>query len=297
MGTSVSLTVFHDDPSRVESAFEKVRRRVQALEAILTDYDRNSETSQLTIKAYRSPQKISRELSDVLQASDQWFHKTGGAFDASLGNLTRLWRKYRSAGRIPDSDLVDAALQQSGWGHVIWDPANQTVCFDIEGLRLDFGAIGKGYIVDAAFRILVDEQLPCCLVNISGNMRCGPAPPDRNGWRIEIAPLDSGGPPLRRIEVENIAIATSGDLWQFIEVQGQRRSHILDPQTGYGVIGPVAATVLATTATAADAFATAACILEPNAALRVAEQEEIHLLLARRMAGRVLVQTTPEFPR
>ncbi|MEO8268300.1 MAG: FAD:protein FMN transferase, partial [Aureliella sp.] len=215
-------------------AFERVEIRVRELEAILTDYDPASETRQLSHLASLRPTLVSNPLWEMLDACDRWHELSHGAFDASLGELTQLWRKYRRSSRLPTPDQISAARALTGWQHIQLNRVEHSVQFDSPELRLDFGAIGKGYIVDQAFEILCMAGLPCSLINISGNMRAGVAPPERAGWRIEIAPLEPGSPPLRQVQIANQSIATSGDLWQFILIEEVRRSHILDPQTGMG---------------------------------------------------------------
>lgn len=295
LGTLVSLKAYHHDPNHVRTVFAQARLRIGELESILTDYEPQSETRKLTELASRTAVQTSGELWQVLVASDEWHRKTGGAFDSSLGNLTQLWRKYRRTKKIPETELVEQALHNSGWQQVHLDRDKRTVQFS-DAVRIDFGGIGKGFIVDQVFGVLTAEGLECCLVDISGNMRCGPAPPGRNGWRIEIAPLKKGGKALKRIEVQNVAIATSGDLWQYIEFNGKRHSHILDPRTGYGVLGPISATVVATTATDADAFATAACILDTKYAIKRAEELNLQLLVARISGSKVVINSTSTFP-
>ena len=195
--------------------------------------------------------------------------------------LTKLWRRYRRKQQLPPPESIQQALVSTGWQHVQLDRSTRTVYLDNENIQFDFGAIGKGFIVDDVFQLLASHGLACCMVNISGNMRVGTAPAGRTGWRIEIAPAEPGGPALRRIELQHQAIATSGDLWQYIEVDGKRYSHILDPQTGMGVPGPVTATAIASKATDADAMATAACILNPQQALEIAGKQGTELLIAR----------------
>lgn len=300
MGTLVTLKAFHTERSEVETAFQAAQQRVHELAAILTDYDPASETRQLTQRAAGKPAAVSEDLWKVLEACDHWNQVTHGTFDASLGSVTRLWRSYRRSRKRPTQMEISQALELCGWQHVLLDTAGRTVEFDKPGIRLDFGGIGKGYIVDQAFGILQAHGLPMCLVNISGNMRAGQAPPNRQGWRIQIAPLEQGGKPLRNILLANQAIATSGDLWQFIEIDGQRRSHILDPQTGYGVIGPICATVIAGSATQADALATAACIADFDAMAEIAaEYEGVRILVADRISqdqATPQVKTTAGFP-
>lgn len=304
MGTEVHFKAFHHDTAVVSHAFEMAEQRVHELEAILTDYDPASETRQLSRRAYQNPTTVSDPLWDVLQASHHWFEASEGAFDASLGQLTHLWRKYRRSTRLPTQAEIDAARQLCGWHNVHLDTARRQCSIGTAGLRLDFGAIGKGYIVDKAFETLVEHGLTCALVNISGNMRAGSAPPDRAGWKIEIAPLQPNSRPLRQIFICDQSIATSGDLWQFVMVDGVRRSHILDPNTGVGVSGPRCATAIARLAIDADALATAACIMGFDRAAKLTEDVgHSQLLFAMRteagdgsLSESASVQTTADFP-
>ena len=301
LGTRVTLTAFHQDAQLVDTSFAEAQALVDHLGSILTDYDPNSETRRLSELACNRSQKVSYELFQVLELSDSWYTRTEGVFDSSLGQLTRLWRKYRRARRVPPPDLIQQALASSGWEHVQLDRDSHEVTLNQASgrppIQFDFGAIGKGYIVDRVFELLQDRGLAVTLVNISGNMRCGAAPPDRSGWRIAIAPLEQDGEPLRRLALCNSAIATSGDLWQYIEIDGIRRSHILDPATGYGVEGPIAATAIASSAADADALATAACILPSQRVLEIAEQVGGKVLIAKRVNKEepVCIQS-PDFP-
>lgn len=298
MGTLVSLQGYCDNQEDIEDAFAAAEQRVNELAAILTDYDPKSETRQLATRALTENVRVSDELWQVLMASDHWHKKTGGAFDSSLGALTKLWRKYRRTRKTPPMDKITEATGRIGWNNVVLNKSEKTVLIQKEGLLLDFGAIGKGYIVDAAFEVLQRKGIQRCMVNISGNMRFGDAPPEREGWRIEVAPLEKGGTPLRRIQVENCSVATSGDLWQYIEIDGIRRSHILDPATGMGVLGPISATVITDTATNADACATAACVLGPEKSKKVLDEiDHLAILIARKNAqGKTSITTLGDFP-
>ena len=198
---------------------------------------------------------------------------------------------------MPTADLVRAARADTGWQQVQLDRDHQTVQLDSRQVRLDFGAIGKGYIVDKLYELFAHEGMDCCLINISGNMRCGAAPPGRHGWRIAIAPLEVDGPPLRRIQLQQAAIATSGDLWQFIEIDGRKHSHILDPRTGYGVLGPLAVTALAPTALDADALATIGCVLDwESFNVLIKQHGQAAALQVSRPDGQLLIRHSPGFP-
>jgi thiamine biosynthesis lipoprotein len=273
MGTMVTLQAFTNDEKQLKRAFAAAQIEVERLVNIMSDYDPDSELSkinQLAGTGKWSP--VSPELWEVLEASDRWHRQTDGAFDASLGALTRMWRKARRQKEIPTQQNIEIALQHCGWKHVELDREQKRIRLALTGMYLDLGAIAKGYIVDRAFQILRNEGLTCCMVNAGGNLRCGDAPPDRPGWRIEISSLQEGEPPLRRIYLKDAAISTSGDLWQFMLIEGKRRSHILDARSGWGIEGPVSVSVIANNAQDADAASTSMCVLGRHRGLEVLSQ-------------------------
>lgn len=273
MGTMLAFQTFSDDAERVERVFGEARKEIDRLVDILSDYSAESETVLLSQpEKVGQWQKTSRELFEVLEVCDRWHSLSDGAFDASIGRLSVLWRKARKTKTVPTQAEIDEALQHCGWRHVHLDPKTQSVKIDIEGLKFDFGAMGKGYIIDKAYEHLAAGGLPRSLVRAGGDLRCGDPPPGRSGWRIEIAKIGESDAQPPRLLLANGAVSSSGDLYQYIEIDGQRRSHVINPRTGIGVPGPRLVTVIATTSTEADVADTALCVMNDDAAMKLAEK-------------------------
>ena len=142
--------------------------------------------------------------------------------------------------------------------------AARDVGMEAPHVRLDLGAIAKGYAVDEALAVLRTHGVKRALVAGSGDMAMGDSPPGRKGWRIEVAPLDvTNAPPKQFVLLSNAAIATSGDIFQRLEIDGKRYSHVIDPRTGTGLTDHSLVTVIAKDCTTADCLATAASVLGP----------------------------------
>lgn len=301
MGTTVELAGFTNDRTTAEAAFGAARTEVERLLQVLSDYEDDSELSRLSAQAGSGRSiPVSTDLWKVIQAADRWNRITGGAFDSSIGSLTRLWRKSRRLREVPAPEQIVAALKNSGWNHIVLDSQTRSIELKKKGMFLDLGAIAKGYIVDCAFEILQKHGIKQCMVNAGGDLRCGDAPPDRDGWRVAIAPLSENGPPLRVLTMSNAAIATSGDLWQFSMIDGVRRSHILDPATGLGVEGPMSVSAIASTAMDADAAATALSVLGHQKGCQLAEEQpDIEVLVVSQVEERAPIRytVTPGFTR
>ncbi len=298
MGTQLAFQSYSDDEARVERAFKAARREVDRLVDILSDYSTESETVLLTSDdRINQWQDVSPELWEVLQICDQWHRLSDGAFDASIGRLTSLWRRARKSKTLPTSAEIEAALKQCGWKHLHFNSERRQVKIDLQGLKLDFGAMGKGYIIDRAYDVLKREDLPVSLVRAGGDLRCGSAPPGKKGWPVELAKLSESEEPVR-IYLANAGISSSGDLYQFMDVDGVRRSHVLDPRTGLGVPGPRMVTVIATTSAQADAADTAMCVMDDQAAIKVAQSVgglRVRLATLKQASDEVVVNKSPGF--
>ncbi len=272
MGTLVSLKTFGTHAKSVEAAFTATRDEIARLAFIFTDYDEESETRKLTEDDRIGKwQEVSPELWELLKVCDEWHRLSDGAFDVSVGRLSVLWRSARSKNRIPTTEQINDALKYCGWKHVELNDSDKTVKIKLKGLRLDFGAVAKGYIIERAYKFLAARDYPVSLVRAGGDLRCGLAPPGREGWRIEIENVDETKSERSGYLIANAAISSSGDRYQFMEVDGKRLSHVIDPRTGVGVEGPMLVTVIAETSTQADAADTAICVMGHEAGMRVAK--------------------------
>jgi thiamine biosynthesis lipoprotein len=156
-------------------------------------------------------------------------------------------------------------------------------------MRLDLGGIAKGFATDEALAALARNGIDRAMVNASGDMSLGAPPPGSEGWKIGIAPLDADEPPSRFLRLERCGVATSGDLWQFVEINGRRYSHILDPRTGMGLTERSSVTVVAPDGITADSLASAVSVLGPDRGLLLAEETEgASALVVTRFAEKIV---------
>lgn len=293
MGTSASIRVHAPDEETGRQAVEAAFARGEEINAICTDYDPESELMRLSRAPINKPVKISPTLTAVLAHALATAELTEGAFDPTLGPLTRLWRQTRQDRALPAGDQLAAARERVGWEHVDLDIGKQQVVLRKEGMQLDLGGIAKGFAADEMMEVLKQHGIGVAFIAIAGDLRLGMPPPGKRAWRVGLKTL---GPELTQyIEVANCAVSTSGDLYQFVEIEGVRYSHIIDPSTGLGLTERTAATVVAPTAVQTDPLATFCCI-NPEEALRVFEAGEISCRIVSLQAGRPFSRTTPQFP-
>jgi thiamine biosynthesis lipoprotein len=216
---------------------------------------------------------VSDELWLVLQRAQQLAQRTDGAFDVTVGPVVSLWRKARREKKLPDAARLAEALQAVGHQKLRLEFRRHTVQLLAPRMRLDLGAIAKGYAADEALKILRRRGVGRALVAGGGDMALGDPPPGTKGWRIELAPLDTtNSPPVRFVQLANAGLATSGDLFQHVEIDGKRYSHIVDPRTGIGLTDHSLVTVIAPDGITADSLATAISVLGPDKGTKLIEK-------------------------
>lgn len=274
MGTLARVVVYAPAQDAGEAAARAAIARIAALDARLSDYRDDSEVAALAHAAAGVPVPVSDELFTVLQVSETLARRTGGAFDATQGRLTHLWRRARRLNKLPDATAIAEARAGGGAAHVQLDAARRTVTLDLPGVVIDAGGIAKGYAADEALRVLAARGLPAALVAIGGDIVAGDPPPGRDAWTVAVPRLTEDPPPprLRRtspraaadpywIGLARAGVSTSGDAEQWMTIDGVRYSHVLDLRTGRPLVGRRSTTVIAPRGIDADALSTVIGIL------------------------------------
>lgn len=297
IGTIVNATVYCRGEARANEAIRAAFNRLDELNRILSDYEPESELNRLVkTSGPGRPVEVSAPLFHVLSEAQRLSEATDGAFDVTVGPLTKLWRTTYRRKQLPEPDVLAKARAAVGWRHVTLDSEDRTVELAKPGTRLDLGGIAKGYIADEMLRVLREHGITRAMIDAGGDLVVGDPPPGRKAWRIQIEGLDPKGPP-RFLDVANAGVATSGDLYRAVEIDGVRYSHIVDPRTGLGLTTRSSVTVVAPNGLLADAHASALSVLGPQKGLALAEKAcGIEASIASDVDGTVRVGRTEGFP-
>jgi len=273
MGTIVRIVADCDDAQLFRNATDAAFTRVREIEQICSDYRSDSEVLQLSAKSPTSrPISVSDDLWNVLAKAHQVNQASEGAFDVTVGPLTKEWRRFRRRGRL-DPQRIKEVRASVGAQHLTLDEKTHAVSLAAGDMRIDLGGIAKGYAIDAALAVLSKHGVSRALVDAGGDIAVTDAPRGEPGWRVGIAGLNPKQPPILIAYLSRCAVATSGDAFQFLEHEGKRYSHILDPRTGYGVDHRAAVTLFAETATEADAWASAISVLGTDGAAKSLDKQ------------------------
>ncbi len=291
MGSPFTITIEAADSLAASRAAAKAFELADTLNARLSDYLDSSEINRLSATSGQNRYiKISAPLFDILQRSQEAARLTNGSYDVTVGPIVKLWRKARRTGIFPDKDSIAAALKISGWRYLHLDSIDHSAGLEKPGMQLDVGGLGKGFVAQAALHLLSQQGFPSAMVNAGGKIVTGRPPSGKPGWIIGInAPGEKEKILPLLLSLQQQAIATSGDIYQYVEWKGRRYSHIVDPKTGIGLTRRRNVTVIAADGTTADWLATACSILSfrkslqlirhfPGAALFITENRNGHII-------------------
>ncbi len=190
MASPFKIVLYSTDAAAARRASRAAYDRIANLNRVLSDYDPDSELSRLAQSAGGPPVPVSADLFEVLERSKEMYDRSGGAFDVTIAPVGRLWRRARRDRKLPDNDRLAAARPLVGSDKMLLDPSARTVRLTQPGMKLDVGGIAKGYAAQAALDVLKAAGITRALVAAAGDIVVGDPPPDADGWKIAIAPLD-----------------------------------------------------------------------------------------------------------
>jgi FAD:protein FMN transferase len=273
MGVPFRMVFYARDKMRADSDAAAAFQRIKEINDIMSDYDSDSELNRLSQTSGQGRDvRVSQDLWVVLQRAQELAQSSHGAFDMTVGPYVNLWRQARRTGVLPDPARMERARQSVGYQLVRLDPERHAVRLLGPEMRLDLGGIAKGYAVDQAIKVLAQRGIERALVAGGGDLAVSGPPPGNAGWRIEIASLDASNAPAPQfVRLAHAGISTSGDLFQRLDVDGKRYSHIVDPRTGMGLTDHSLVTVIAGDDITADSLTKVASVSSPEEAVKFIE--------------------------
>jgi FAD:protein FMN transferase len=272
MAIPIKIVLYAADNTIAAPAAQAAFDRFHELNAVFSDYDPESELRRLCdTSSVGNPVHVSDDLWRVLQRALELSEQSDGAFDVTIGPVVRLWRSARQTKEVPSPESLQAALGRVGYRLVRLDGERHTVELLRPKMRLDMGGIAKGYAVDEAMAVLRKHGISRMMVESGGNIGFGEPPPQKPGWRVGIAPPAPNSPPREHVWLSNAAISTSGDMWQYVVINGTRYSHLIDPKTGVPLVDHCQVTLVGPDGLSTDGLSSAAAILGPEKGMKLIE--------------------------
>lgn len=272
MGSSFEITVVAEDEDFAKESLAIAKKEIIRIENLISSWDQKSETSRININAGIAAVEVSKELFDLIFRAQQISKLSSGAFDLTFAAIDKLWNFDGRESEMPNPDTLKASVFNIGYQLIELDEESLTVFLPKKGMKIGFGAIGKGYAADRAKQLLVERGVLGGIINASGDMNTWGTKPDGSSWTIGIVNPMNNKKVFSWFSLEHNAVVTSGDYEKFTQINGRRYSHIIDPRTGIPSQGIVSCTVFAGKAELADAIATAVFVMGVESGLFLIDQ-------------------------
>ncbi|MEO9804604.1 MAG: FAD:protein FMN transferase [Reichenbachiella sp.] len=272
MGSKFDITVIANSEEEGSQYIDLAIAEIERIERLISSWDPNSQTSNINRNAGKAPVKVDKELFDLIERSIKISNLTAGAFDISYASMDRIWKFDGSMMGKPDAEVIKKSVEKVGYENIILNREKSTVFLKKQGMKIGFGAIGKGYAADKAKLLLIEKGVKGGIINASGDLNTWGKQPNGEPWMVGITNPLNKNKVFSWMPVDNQAVVTSGNYEKYVLLDGQRYSHIIDPRTGMPSKGIVSATVFAKQAELADALATSLFVMGAEVALDFTNQ-------------------------
>ncbi|MFT4665584.1 MAG: thiamine biosynthesis lipoprotein [Polaribacter sp.] len=270
MGSRFELTAVAENEHLAWAAINGGIKEIERIENLISSWDKNSQTSAINRNAGIRPVKVDEELYDLIFRATKVSNLTEGAFDISFASMDRIWKFDGSMQQMPEIETIEKARAKIDYQNIILDKETQTVFLKEEGMKIGFGAIGKGYAANRAKALMQKMTgIKGGVVNASGDLITWGLSNTPEGWVVNITNPKDKEVSLGWIQINDLSVVTSGDYERFVEFDGKRYAHIINPLTGYPTTGIKSVTLICPDAELADALATSIFVLGKEKGLKL----------------------------
>jgi len=256
LGTVVTIKIYDDER---EEVLDDVFERIKELEDKISSEKQDTEIIEINNNAGIKPVKVTSDVYRLIETGKKHSQLANGLFDITIGPLTQLWHIGFPDARKPEQHEINEVLPLIDYNEIELDPNNQTVFLTKKGMKLDLGAIAKGFITDEVVKILEEKKITSAIIDLGGNIYAYGHSPSNDPWTIGIQdPFSARGNIVGRIKQEDQSIVTSGIYERYLEVDGEKYHHLLNPNDGYPYQNDIAGvTIITPSSMDADALSTA----------------------------------------
>ena len=255
-------------------------KEISRIEKLISSWDPDSQTSAINKNAGLQAVKVNSELIELIKRAKKISQLTDGAFDISYASMDKIWKFDGSMKKMPSDEAIKNSVSKVGYQNIVIDEENSTVFLKLEGMKIGFGAIGKGYAADKAKDLLISKGVVAGIINASGDMNTWGKQPNGESWKVAITNPMNKNKAFALLPLNNEAVVTSGNYEKYVNFNGKRYTHIIDPRTGYPSSGIISATVFAPKAELADALATSIFVMGKEVGLnRINQLPKVECIL------------------
>ncbi|WP_231374067.1 FAD:protein FMN transferase [Aureivirga marina] len=272
MGVSFVFTIEAENEKEGEKYLTIAEEEVRRIENVISSWKTNSETAMINNSAGKNAVSVSKELFGLIERSIRISKLTDGHFDISFASIDKIWYFDKPIEKIPDSVSVQKSVSKINYKNIILNKEKQSVFLKEKGMKIGFGAIGKGFAAEAVKRKLQKLGVKSGLINASGDLICWGKNPKSEKWQVAIANPNDKNNALGWFPLNNSSVVTSGNYENYVEFNGKKYTHIINPKTGWPVFGVQSVTIFCPNAELADALATSVFVMGVEEGLKLIDK-------------------------
>ena len=261
MGSRFDITVVAENQDQGDAYIDLAVHEISRIEKLISSWDPNSQTSEIIRNAGIKPVVVDKELFELVDRSLKISKLTSGAFDISYASMDKIWKFDGSMKTMPSEDAIKQSVSKVGYQNIVLNPENNSIFLKLEGMKIGFGAIGKGYAADRAKSLLIKKGVKSGIINASGDLNAWGKQPNGQDWMVAIVNPLNKEKVFSWFPVENSAVVTSGNYEKYVRFNNTLYTHIIDPRTGYPATGILSVSIFTSTAELADALATSVFVM------------------------------------
>lgn len=261
MGSRFEVVAVHENEHNRTLAINAAITEIQRIESLISSWNENSETSKINVNAGIKPVTVSEELFNLIERTIKISDLTKGAFDISFSSLDPIWIFDGRTMQIPDSTTIKRSVEKINYKNILLNRNALTVFLKEKGMKIGFGAIGKGYAANMAKKVMLDHGIQHGMVNAGGDLIAWGKQENGKPWQIGIADPEKEKEYIAWLEIQDMSVVTSGSYEKYVIIEGTTYGHIIDPKTGWPVKNIRSVTLVSPDAELSDALATSVFVL------------------------------------
>lgn len=261
MGSRFDITVVAENQTQADAYIDLAVNEITRIEKLISSWDPNSQTSEIIRNAGVKPVIVDKELYDLIDRSLKVSKLTSGAFDISYASMDKIWKFDGTMETMPSEEAIKQSVSKVGYQNIILNPDNHSVFLKLKGMKIGFGAIGKGYAADKAKSLLQNKGVTAGIINASGDLNTWGKQPNGEDWMVAIVNPLNKEKVFSWFPVDNSAVVTSGNYEKYVRFNNILYTHIIDPRTGYPATGILSVSIFTSTAELADALSTSIFVM------------------------------------
>lgn len=261
MGSRFDITVVANDSLEGNTYIDLAVNEISRIEKLISSWDLKSQTSEINRNSGIKPIIVDVELFQLIKRAIKISKLTDGAFDISYASMDKVWHFDVSMTEMPSEDEIKKSVEKVGYQNIILDNDSHSVFLKLEGMKIGFGAIGKGYAADKAKALLIEKGVKSGIINASGDLNTWGKQPNGKDWMVAIVNPLNKEKVFSWMPINNSAVVTSGNYEKYVKFNDVLYTHIIDPRTGYPATGILSVSIFTKTAELADALATSIFVI------------------------------------